>query len=526
MQLQRSIGPIGLLFAAMGGIIGSGWLFGPFYAAQIAGPAAILSWIIGGGLMMLIALTFAELATMLPLSGGLVRFSEISHGSLVGFTMAWISWLSAVIVAPIETMALMQYATNYIPGLMTANEAHTFTLKGVMLSAIIMFSMCVLNVIGAKWIAKTNTSIVFWKLLIPIVTIVLLLCCHFSWHNFSIEGGFMPYGIKGVLQALPQAGVIFSFIGYSPAIQLAGEAKNPQKTIPLAILGSLGLCILLYVFLQFTFIASLMPQSIQKGWHALQFAGDSGPFAGLFVAIGMAWFAKVLFVDAALSPYGTGFIYTAATSRINMAMSEQGYFPKLFASLNRKGVPAKAVGFNFVVGMIFFLPFPGWQSLVTFLISAFVIAYAVGPIALMRLRLTHPNLHRPFKLPAAKVMSLIAFYVCNLIVFWTGWHTVWRILLTISIGYGLYIIHHWQSLKMEKTQWRDGVWLIPHFVGIGLISYLGSFGGGRDLLPFGLDFAVIAVFSWLTFKLAIYPKHKGCGQQIEQKLQLLGISTS
>src|SRR5262245_29050635 len=118
MALQRSIGTCGLLFAAVGGIVGSGWLFGPFYAAQFAGPASTLSWVIGGIFMIIIALTFAELFSMFPVAGVTVRFLQCSHGPLVSFTMAWIGWLSAAAVALIETMALIQYASNYIPGLM------------------------------------------------------------------------------------------------------------------------------------------------------------------------------------------------------------------------------------------------------------------------------------------------------------------------------------------------------------------------------------------------------------------------
>ena len=90
MPLKRSIGTMGLLFAAVGGIVGSGWLFGPYYAAQFAGPAAILSWVIGGALMMVIAMTFAELSSTFPLAGGTVRFLALSHGTMVSFSMGWI----------------------------------------------------------------------------------------------------------------------------------------------------------------------------------------------------------------------------------------------------------------------------------------------------------------------------------------------------------------------------------------------------------------------------------------------------
>src|SRR5690242_6827052 len=117
MDFKRTIGTPALLFSAVGGIIGSGWLFGPMYAAQVAGPAAILSWVVGGLLMIVIALTFAELASAFPVAGGIVRFAELSHGPLMSFTIGWMVWLSSVVVAPVETLALLQYMGNYLPGL-------------------------------------------------------------------------------------------------------------------------------------------------------------------------------------------------------------------------------------------------------------------------------------------------------------------------------------------------------------------------------------------------------------------------
>ena len=119
--LHRHVGRTGLLFAGVGSIIGSGWLFGALEASQLAGPAAILSWVIGGAMIICIALTFAELGTMFPVSGGVVRFPHFAFGSFASFTMGWITWLSAASVAPVEVEAALQYASNNIGGLAHAS---------------------------------------------------------------------------------------------------------------------------------------------------------------------------------------------------------------------------------------------------------------------------------------------------------------------------------------------------------------------------------------------------------------------
>src|SRR5437763_1237677 len=104
-RFRRDVGPVGLLFASLGSIIGSGWLFGALYASEVAGPAALLSWVIGGVAVLLLALVHAELGSMFPVAGGSARFPSYAYGGLAGFTVGWIAWLGAVTTAPIEVEA-------------------------------------------------------------------------------------------------------------------------------------------------------------------------------------------------------------------------------------------------------------------------------------------------------------------------------------------------------------------------------------------------------------------------------------
>ena len=115
--LHRHMGPVALLFTGVGSIIGSGWLFGALNASILAGPAAIVSWVIGGVMIMLIGLTYAELGTMFPVSGGVVRYPNYAFGAFASFLIGWITWLAVASVAPVEVMAALQYASNNIGGL-------------------------------------------------------------------------------------------------------------------------------------------------------------------------------------------------------------------------------------------------------------------------------------------------------------------------------------------------------------------------------------------------------------------------
>ena len=96
MKFKKDISNWGLLMTSLGAMIGSGWLFGALYGAQIAGPASVFSWMLGGVLLIIIGLNYAELSTALPLAGGISRYTHITHGSMISFSVTWLAWLSCV----------------------------------------------------------------------------------------------------------------------------------------------------------------------------------------------------------------------------------------------------------------------------------------------------------------------------------------------------------------------------------------------------------------------------------------------
>src|SRR5262249_7573408 len=157
---------------------------------------------------------------------------QYSHGPLISFVVGWMVWISSVAVAPVETMAIMQYAGSYIPHLVTRVDNTTvLTGKGIFVSAAVMFLMCALNYCCARFFSISNSGITEIKLIMLIITAVFLISMDFHTANFhaASSGGFAPYGIHGILAALPLGGVIFSLIGANNILQLAAETKNPQR---------------------------------------------------------------------------------------------------------------------------------------------------------------------------------------------------------------------------------------------------------------------------------------------------------
>src|SRR5437763_7425442 len=317
--LRRDIGFLGLLFASLGSIIGAGWLFGALYASSLAGPAAVISWLLGGGAVMLLALTHAELGGMYPVAGGSARFPRYAFGSLIGFTSGWVAFLGSVTVGPIMVEANLLYASNYVSSLITVSGGRpVLTAQGYVVAVTLLLLFCTINVMGVRWLAETNMLAVCWKIFVPALTVVALLATSAHRENFSADGGFMPFGWKGVFVALSSGGVIFACLGFEQAVQLGGASRNPRRHIPLAIIGAMAVAVGLHHAPQAAYIAALDPSSLSKGWGAVTFSGKAqlfGPFAGPATALGLGWLAVLLYTDAIVSPGGTGLLYTGASAR-------------------------------------------------------------------------------------------------------------------------------------------------------------------------------------------------------------------
>jgi len=137
------------------------------------------------------------------------------------------------------------------------------------------------------------------------------------------------------------------------------------------------------------------------------------------------------------------------------------------------------------------------------LVSTMVITYAMGPISLLALRLSLPNKTRPFRLPFAKFLCFIAFYICNLFSYWTGWDTISKLAIILASGLFLFFAAYLRGVvKVSKEDMKSTHWMMPYLIGLIVISYFGSFGG-QGLIPFGWDFVVIAIFSVTILQLAI-----------------------
>ena len=226
-SLLREVGLVGLMWASMGSIIGSGWLFGAQEALITAGPAAIIAWPIGAVCILVLALVHAELGGMYPVSGGTARFPHYAFGGVAGASFGWFSWLQAATVAPIEVSAMITYSQHYSWAHGLTHTDKTLTASGLVVAVILMAIFTAINFLGVRKLATANSAMTWWKVAIPMLTIIVLSIANFDTGNLTAANGFNPGGLKAILLAVSTSGIIFSYLGFEQADQLAGESQEP-----------------------------------------------------------------------------------------------------------------------------------------------------------------------------------------------------------------------------------------------------------------------------------------------------------
>jgi amino acid transporter len=504
MGLKRSIGFVGLTFISVGGIIGSGWIFGPLLTSQLAGPASILSWIIGGFAMLVLALIFAEISSLFPIAGGVATLPLLSLGRTSAALLGWMAWLGYATSASIETLAALDYLSHFFHWIKEASDPMgDLTLAGKLLAGLILFVFVLINAIGVHFFTRFNTALTWLKIAIPLTIAIALLTIDFNPNNFDAYGGPMPYGWTGVFSAISTGGIIFSFIGFRHAIDMAEEVERPERTIPMALIAAILLSMALYTLLQVAFIGALDPNHLASGWEHIHFEGQQGPLAALVSAQGISWLTVVLYVGAFAGPFGAALVAASSTSRIVYSLSLARLFPHFFTRLNSHQVPFHALLLNFVVGLgvVFFLTF---KEAVAINGATIVLSFSAGAISLLTFRRQFPDKKRLFRLPFAHIFAIVGFGITSLIVYWSGFGAYLFMLGALGIGLVVFLLGNSSEGGTDRRlDLRSALWLIPYLVIMGIVGYTGNFGGQGLLSEFEENMLVF-LFSIAILYLALH----------------------
>ncbi|QGP60105.1 APC family permease [Piscirickettsia salmonis] len=495
--MKHKIGLISATFAGVASIIGSGWLFAAYYTAKAAGPASILAWVITAIIILVLGVALAEIAAQYPKRGLLTRAVTISHGKDSGFIFALANWLGIVAVIPTEAEGSVQYIANLSPALMSMlfnTQTSQLTVVGLLATSVLIMFYFILNWWGIKLLVRANNLITVFKLIIPAVSAIAILLAAFHSSNFtSYQHSFMPYGISSVFTVIISAGIIYSFNGFQTIVAFSSEIKNPKRNIPLAIILAISICLLLYILLQVSFLGAIDPNAVAKGWHTLNF---HSPLVQLTTLLGLNLVSIVLYIDAFVSPSGTGLAYTGSTGRMLCAMAQEGQAPKFFAKLHPLyNFSRRALIFNIIIAISILAVFRSWAALVTALSLFHIISYMAIPLTLKKLRATLKPDEKAFRLPFAKLFNPLLFIGISFLFIFSQYPTTLEITILTTIFYLSYLIFTSKGISEISQRFKSSCWFWLYMLVLSLISILSPphYGGNGFLQGYNFYFSVVIV---------------------------------
>lgn len=415
--LKRTLGPWNLVFLGIGCIIGAGiYVMTGNAAANFAGPAVMLSFIVAGLACAFAGLCYAELASTMPVAGSAYTYSYATMGEVIAWVMGWllvleygvaaatvaVGW-SGYMVSFMRDMGIVispEYAASLIQ--FTADESGAMAFRATgdinLVAMIGILLVTALLVIGISESATVNNVIVFIKVgvLLAFIVVGVVYVDPDNWSPFipENEGGF-KYGVEGVFRAASV--IFFAYVGFEAVSTAAAEAKNPSKDMPFGILGSLFICTIIYIIVA----------AVLTGIVPFRELGVPEPIAVAVDRMDMPWFSFLIKVGAVAGLSSVMLILTYGQSRIFFAMARDGLLPKAFSTVHPK-FRTPWIGTIVLGGLIAIasslLPITILGDLVS-LGTAF--AFGIVCISVLWLRKTRPDLHRPFRAPGGTAIPVL-----------------------------------------------------------------------------------------------------------------------
>ena len=466
-SLKRTLGAMNLTLLGVGGIIGAGiFVLTGQAAAQYAGPAIILSFIVSAVGCAFAGLCYAEFASMIPIAGSAYTYSYATIGELLAWIIGWDLILEYLFGAATVSVGWSGYVTSFlrdfgvnIPyALSTApfsfDHAAGWAATGAIINlpaVLIVAAVTGLLVIGISESATVNDIAVAIKVVVVILFIAFgaAYVNSANWHPFipANTGTFGQFGWSGIARG---AGVIFfAYIGFDAVSTAAQEAKNPQRDMPIGILSSLAICTILYILvaLVLTGIVKydqlLVPDPIAVGVNA---AGQ-----GLF------WLRKFIKVGAIAGLSSVMLVLLLGQPRIFYSMSMDGLLPPFFSKVHPRfrtphittmvtGAAAALLGGLFPIG-----------ALGEMVSIGTLLAFAIVCVSIIVLRRTHPELARPFKTPLVPLVPALGAIVCLAQMGFLPWATWLRLIIWMAIGMAVYFLygrHHSKLAEAKPDNWN------------------------------------------------------------------------
>lgn len=471
--LKRTLGPWNLVFLGIGCIIGAGiYVMTGNAAANFAGPGVMLSFVIAGFACIFAGLCYAELASTMPVAGSAYTYAYTTMGEVFAWIMGWLLVLEYGIAAATVAVGWSGYVVSFLRDLdihipsslaasviqYTADASGQFAFRTTsdfnLVGSIGILLITVLLVIGVSESATVNNVIVFIKVgvLVAFILMGIAYVTPSNWSPFipENEGGF-KYGMQGVFRAASV--IFFAYVGFEAVSTAAAEARNPQKDMPVGILGSLLVCTIIYMAVA----------AVLTGIVPFRELGGPEPIAVAVDRMGIGWFSFAIKVGAVAGLTSVMLILTYGQTRVFFAMARDGLLPKAFAAVHPKyQTPWKG---TILLGVMIavaasLLPITILGDLVSL---GTAVAFAIVCVSVIWLRRTRPDLPRPFRVPGGDIIPVLGILACGVLVYpliadiiikASSGDAIPAILLTLylALGAAIYAFYGYSNSELAKSK--------------------------------------------------------------------------
>ncbi|MCY1144450.1 amino acid permease [Actinoplanes sp. Pm04-4] len=452
--LKKAVGATQLTAMGVGAIIGTGIFVVIGEGAGIAGPAVILSFVLAAVACTFSALSYAELASSIPVSGSAYTYTYATLGELVAWIIGWDLILEyGVSVAAIAVgwggnlNAFLDAAFGVaLPDAIAKSpeDGGIFNLPAVFVVLAITF----LLIRGVTESARVNLVMVVIKLAVLLFFIVV------AFANFG-TGNFQPFAPEGVDGVTAAAAVIFfAYIGFDAVSTGSEEAKRPERDLPLAIIGSLIICTIFYVATATGALGIASPQQMEGSDAPLAAALDQGA--------GISWAAAVLALGAVVAITSVVLVIMYGQTRIFFAMCRDGLLPQRLAQVNQRyGTPARL---TLVLGVLIAIlaALVPLSEIVKLVNIGTLFAFVLVNIGVIVLRRTRPEMPRPYRVPWSPVLPLLGIAFAIYLMTDLPWDTWVRFVVWLAIGMIIYWLYGYKNSRLRREQSSTPNWAREH----------------------------------------------------------------
>jgi basic amino acid/polyamine antiporter, APA family len=441
--LKRAVGALDLTAWGLGAIIGTGIFVIIGEAIGDSGPAIVLSFMLAGVTCIFSALSYAELASTIPVSGSAYTYSYATMGELVAWIIGWDLILEYGVSVAAIAVGWGQYFNQLLDSAFSTalpdaiasppGQGGTVNLPAVF----VVLAVTGLLILGVRESARTNTAMVAIKLVVLAIFIVVGITA-FNGDNLK---PFTPHGFSGIVDA--SALIFFAYIGFDAVSTAGEETKKPERDLPIAIIGSLVIATLLYIAVAIVAVG-LLPSD--------KLAGSDAPLAtALEDGAGYSWASTVISIGALVAITSVVLTILFGNTRVAFAMSRDGLLPRAFSriSANRRTPALVTACIGVLIAVLAALvPLKQIAELINI---GTLFAFLLVNIGVIVLRRTKPDLPRGFRVPLVPVVPIIGGLLCIYLMTRLPATTWWRFGIWMAVGLVFYFAYGRRKSRLRAS---------------------------------------------------------------------------